>query len=347
MSSGDLIFFFKDRLLYGPGRVVSATPGPAARLNYPGSFASRAPMPLAESAVYGPALDPEGWYRVRVVVFFCGAPILFRSGIDMDEVLASYMDKPWGLHYWSNASFVQLAAPEAKLLQEAFLRRFAGRGLELDNTPECDAVTARAAQCSPLSFRAIVNSDRDAYVHPDGRFRSEDALHAAVVEELHLNSVGQSLYNVARLDIFHELPASPPKKPVWVDKLDVVASNSWPASDIVTSFDVYELKKDSVSAGPINTFERRLSQPLRYLDFMGRHYVAGNLHAVGVHLMAFEFSKRFIEEFLASAILPIPYSLSPRDDAPIRRWQRVRLWRYRWTNRLEIQAVQNRWSDEL
>lgn len=347
VAPGDLVFFFQDRLIFGVGEVVGlpAHPRQAALTNFADSEISRRAMPLPAQALYGPTDDAE-WFRVRAVILFVKSPALFRVGIDMDEALSAYMAEPWPLHYWAGRSFVQLTEAEARLLRAAFLRRFAGQGAELATPPDKVALLGRATALAlrPISSAVYINASRNLYVDAASKFRNEKTLHAALMEQLQANGGAFPLSSPGRSDTYHELPASPAKNPGWVDRMDLVACSVWPGTDIVTGYELIEAKKDQLSVGPVNTFDRFFSQPMRYVDFLARHYAGGNMHSVDVHIVAGSYSPKFLSAFHASPTLPRHYSLSPRDRDPIRAWERVRLWSYEWTGRLNLTLVGERYS---
>lgn len=353
IAPGDLIFFFQGGAtggrVFGVGKALGLDEHPrqAALCNYAESERSVRERPLSQDAILGQAEDTE-WHRVRVVVLFEPGPAVFNQGIHMDEALSSYFGEPWPMHYWAGKSFVQLLEQEAKILRDTFLRRFAGRGAELPVQPSKAALLQLALTrgAVPFSTRRMINWDPTSYVK-GLHLQSEYLLHAALAEELQLNSPGSPVAHASWADTYHELPVSPPKNPDWVNRLDLLSTVVWPDTEAVTEYHIFELKNGRVGVGSVNTFERIISQPMKYLDFVGRHYAGNNLHAIGIHYIATSFAPRLSGDLADTTTLPRSYTLSEWDPLPIRRWQRIRFWRYSWNGRLVLELEAERWSDSL
>lgn len=342
---GDRVFFFADRLIYGIGRVVDALgqSGRGSFLNYEHADRPTPPEPPQGSSVIGPADSPE-WKRIRVVVPFVGDPQLFSVGIDMDEVLGSPgADAAWGLRFWQGLSFQQLGEAETRLLINVFERRFAnaigGPGAHRVDSPDVDelAIRFRPDVNRPFSMRRLVAGDPPAYLSR-GAFRHEETLHGLLIEEMGLTA--GPLGAATRLDVFHELSASPPKPAQWADRMDVVGSRHYPgrsafdALSFSVAWDIVEAKKDVLS-GSATTHDASMTQLMKYVDFVAANYAGGNYSAVSAAFVARDFGPNIIarrEELDQSAegLLSRSYVLNPREIPPTRTWASVRLLTYAW-----------------
>jgi hypothetical protein len=344
IRAGDLIFFFANRLIYGIGRALdpyantALASGRGAFQNYPDSTRPSPATPTPNLAVLGPGEDAE-WMRVRVVVPFTAAPLFFSEGIDMDEVLSSAgAEVAWGLRFWEGFSFRALGEAETDLLVQVFLRRFA-------NVPTAPAGVAgqTVAQIAgrfdptlhlPLSIGDMVFADSALYLNGDV-FRNEEALHGLLVEALDpLPGRAGSLASGDRLDVFHEVPASPPKPPQWADAIDVMGTSRYPGMPSrAVHYVLIEAKKDSVT-GSANYHDQRMSQLMKYVDFLARNYCGGNYAAITAYLVAHEYSTgimtRHSQVRAKTNLLKRSYVLNPRETPPSREWDGLALLAYDW-----------------
>jgi hypothetical protein len=348
VKPGDLVFFFASRLIYGIGRVTDPLGSDrGALLNYPGASEPSPVEPRPDTALVGPAESPE-WRRLRVVIPFEPDPQYFDVGIDMDEVLASPgADAAWGLRFWEGYSFQQLGEAEVRLLLSVFERRFGNA----PGGPSAHVVTQGPmtwrSRLDPTIHKPFLVSEMVA-AHPetylrDGEFRNEEVVHALITEALD-PPTGRPrgvLADECRLDVYHELAASPPKPPVWADRMDVVGTRHYPgpgsSSSTAAHYDVVEAKKDRLGGGA-RGHDRTVSQLMKYVDFVSRNYCGGNYSAVSAYFIAAGYDDEFVRRHedaqrVADPVLARSYVLNPRESPPTRRWSRVQLLTYEWSQR--------------
>jgi len=277
------VFFFKDRLIYGIGEVVGDA---GALLNYPHSAEPHPPEPRKEDVL----LSTSGWKRVRVVIPFFPSPAFFKDGIDMDEILSSRgAGESWSLRFWEGVSFKQLGLKETRSLVEAFLRRFYRRPNDMIGSSRGREELGRYIKGKghgALSARGLVARDPGAYLTADGVFKSEKMLHAVLVEKL--RGAGKES------DIFHEVPASPPKPPRWAESIDILATKRYPGAsmDFSAHYDLFEVKKESETASSLGTLNKVVSQIMRYVDFVAENYADGNYGAIDARYVARRYTER-------------------------------------------------------
>jgi hypothetical protein len=342
---GDRVFFFKNRRIYGVGRVVCRTGSHSgAYLNYPSAHLPAPTEPDPTAALIGPSIDPE-WKRVRVTVHFVPEPQFFSQGIDMDEVLASPgADAAWGLRFFAGRSFAQLGEAETRLLVNAFERRFANEpgGPDAYRVPgrSQPEITDRldSSDAQPFSMSSLVLAN-ESWLVSAGVVRREAALHGLLVESAF--DERSLLYRPDRLDTFHELPASPPKPPAYADWIDVVATSSYPGRSTESSpgavhFDVIEAKSDRLAGRTEDAFDAAVSQLMKYVDFISVHYAGGNYSAVDAFFVAAGFSDAVLRRYEATLLDAVgvsarSYVLSPHESPATRVWSRLRLVSYRWS----------------
>lgn len=351
INPGDLIFFFRDRMIYGIAEAISLedTPGGnCALLNYPDSHL---PSPADPNGRFDGLItkdDEAYWKYIRVVVPFVPSPLMFKEGIDMDEVLgAPGCEFFWGLRFWQGFSFKQLTSHEASFLKEAFMRRFANA----DNVTIAEYSTEgekalrtrlRCKDYGHLSLRDLVLRQPDAYFNDYGgrseRFRYESMLKGLLIEHIRrgYDSLGP-LSKQGVVDVYHELAASPPKPPVWADKIDIMVAARYSADvDIHVTYDIIELKIDEMSVGPIQTFDKQISQLMKYVDFISSNWCGGNYGAVRAFYIARGYSRQAIKEIEMAKergyTITRNYVLNPRERQPTRKWDGLNFLKYEWNH---------------
>ncbi|MDQ3690057.1 MAG: hypothetical protein M3406_08500 [Chloroflexota bacterium] len=315
----------------------------AAFLNFPRSDEPNPPEPADDSAAIGPDADDE-WRRIRLVVPFVPDPCYFAEGIDMDEVLAAPgAEAAWGLRFFHQVSFKQLGEAETRLLTQVFERRFGNDGRpqeELVVEPATHQPALDVSLHKPFSVSEMIRARPEAYL-TGARVRYEELLHGLLIEELgRPPGTDRLLSDAARLDVFHELAASPPKPPQWADAIDVMGTSSFPgggsSGSLPTSihYQLLEAKRDDL-AGDESVYDRRISQLMKYVDFIAHNYAGGNYAAVDAAYVAADFSPSILSRHREAldydaGVSSRSYVLNPREDSPTRRWSAIKLLRYRW-----------------
>lgn len=329
IDPGDLIFLFSDRRIYGVGRVRSLEghPTTGAWWNWPDAAdpASEAPEE---------ALTLPGGRTPRVVVPFEPAPVIFRRGIDMDEVLTHPHARPdWRLFFWGGLSFSSLEEQETATLYGALVRRFGE-----DAAEPVDTSIRHFEPQHPFRFSDLLAFDEDQYVDEDGDFRKEATLHGLFIQALkdEPGILGlESDAQVKNKSIFHEVPASPPKASSrWVNRFDVLRIRTW--GDRTMNFphhwDIFECKKDALRK---EEPERALAQLMAYVDFMAREKTAGDYGAVSGHWVAPDYADALINRLAGEGFDPRrlarSYVLDPHEEESLKAWEEgLFLWRYDW-----------------
>ena len=355
LSPGDKVFFFRNRIIYGVGEICAPSNlggKKAALLNYEESYKPSPPEPIAEEAIYKGYKESVDWKRLRVVFCFVPSPMFFNKGIDMDEVLSSPQAHFfWGLRFWKGYSFRLLGEEEVRGLVEIFLRRF-----NVDK--ELEPMISKSELLKHveghfhgyLSANKILDEDSNKLIGK-GYVVNENWLHASIIESLKENdkSWNSQLFDPNRKNVFRQVPASPPKPPIWADSIDILSTTSshWPKyKEITTHYSIFELKKDDVEV-PNNEkaedfFNSRMIQPMKYVDFIAKNYTSGNYGAITAYYIAHRFSNRIKRLFKVSAALEgtednlnlIPlkrmYVLDSHDERPTKIWNDIHLMEYYW-----------------
>jgi hypothetical protein len=322
MRPGDLVFFFIDRKIYGVGRLIA--PGPdfpstVALCNYPDSF-----LPTSTP---GPQLlwDQGDGEDRPWVCFFEPSPAFSKDGLDMDDVLdADVKSVAQGLRVFERRSFVQMDDDEADLLSDLFVRSLTATPPPL-LFPDNHQQLHQAVQGQNLAAHQVsVDQLLGFYVQADGKVRSEAALEVWLVDRLN-NSAATVSQIFGSVDyVTHQLPASPTKPVIYLDRIDVLGWQTQPSpgsrGKTVTRYKVIEVKKDAaVGGGAIQT----VNQLLKYVDWLAVR--KGGYGLIDAYLIASDFDDSVINYVQEFAIRDY---VSQRRPFVAKRWHQVTLVSY-------------------
>jgi len=344
ISPGDLIFFFKERKIYGVAEAVGIDNDAGsfcAYLNYPESYKPDPPQP-------SDGIITEGeWSSVRVALPFVPSPVIYSEGIDMDEALTGIESSFfWGLRYWEGFSFQELSWEEAMFLKKRMLIRF-GHNHEMSPNREQDTLIEYVEKQKPfgqLSLWDLLKSDEPEYINESGELKSEALLHGLLIEHLKKSHL-KPLSEAKSFDIYHELACSPPKPTTYVDKLDIMVARHFDESlRQPYRYDVLEVKKAAIPETKSRsidgkqksiklTFEEQTSQLMKYVDFISSNWCAGNYGAVKSYLIGKlyedDFKTKFKEARDQAKTFTRTYVLNPREGKEAhKRWDSLELLQY-------------------
>ena len=169
------------------------------------------------------------------------------------------------------------------MLSSIFERRFAGlaRASRVPRRQRRGQYRGDPTRNGPLSIGDRVVANPDAYLNDQNEFKLEFTLHGLLIEAADPLAKKGDLSNPDRLDVFHELAASPPKPSVTGDTIDVMATRQFPVSSFsvgpATPFisKCSQVKKDSFGAETAS-YDKRIVQLMKYVDFVALNYAGGN-----------------------------------------------------------------------
>ena len=199
----------------------------------------------------------------------------------------------------------------------------------------------------PASLLSEIRRNPAEFIRSDGSVEREAGLHALLIE--HIRTLGSQWSPIASPpdlgDIFHELPASPPKPPQWSDKIDIFTTREGTvAPGVPLHFDLIEAKRDGINPKGRSESEQAirnlLPQAMRYVDFTAANYAGGNYGAVSASYLAQHFGDEMKKAFRRaksgksrlSDTISRSYVLNPRESNPTRVWRDLNLIEYRWDN---------------
>lgn len=128
--------------------------------------------------------------------------------------------------------------------------------------------------------------------------RYEFTLHGVLVEAADPQSGVGDLSHPDRLDVFHELAASPLKPSVTNDTIDVMATRQFPRSESrsgrAVHFEIIEAKNDSFGTRA-TMYDKRIVQLMKYVDFISGNHAGGNYAAVSAFPVAHHFGQPLVD----------------------------------------------------
>jgi hypothetical protein len=229
------------------------------------------------------------------------SPLFFRQGVDMDVALASRPQSMRRLPSNQDRTFIKLDDEEDVALSRLILlanRRYfsdpTDPELAMVATGSCASTHAHIGQ---KLLEADYSLDLAALLprHREGkRLSPEMALETALIDRLmDAGSTEATLFG--RLDmVAHQIPASPPKKFVWMDKMDIFGYAYAPADHLsglappIARYVVIEVKP-----GPADT--AAVSQVMSYVDWITEHWAGHDPTLVSAYLVAASYPEAVLE----------------------------------------------------
>lgn len=334
MRPGDNVYFFIKRKIYGIGELVNI--GSDCKFkNFP--QANRA-QHFNYEQIQDFLLWDEGPEAVsqRWICTFKPSPLFFKSGIDMDDVLASNPSKFKMLRAFWKLSFIKIDDEENQALKDVILQRnedYLSGSSDIvfpSNYTEKHIQMATKLSEGNYSFSPeyILSSCSDG-----SKLRHEMALEAGILYQL---TVGDkhTVKTFGTWDyLSHQVVASPFKPIDYMDKMDVFGYSYIKGFDpTISKFLVAELKKDSANAQDVE-------QILKYVDWVNHEYAFGNYSMILGFLVAYDFSQEIVDY---SRKVGRRYYTLGRRPAVSGQWTALSLIRYRYClseDRLKFETV--------
>jgi len=336
MRPGDLVFFFRRRLIYGVGRLLGFQVGNqevVAFENFPGSTLYETEPPDAADEYLW---QEDGEELLRWVVLFEHCPHFFKRGLDMDEVLQSDVKHvARTLPAFGVVAFDKMEDEEAQLILDLLLRQnepyFNGAG-ETEAwaySDESDAqhrsVKDRGEELQEHLVKLHELIDRYSDTRT-GVVRHEALIQAWVARGLAHRDVGVTSVLGDWDYLANQVPASPHKPVQYMDKMDLfglVYRTFEPSISATTvRYKIVEIKKDRV------TSSEAVEQLMKYVAWVAHTRAGGDYGPVEAYFVARGFSEdvlTYVREEVAR-----DYIIPRRPYGP-RTWDRLTLIEYRYT----------------
>ncbi len=337
MQSGDYVFFFLKRKIYGVGKLISIGENSDCK------FWSYRSANLPQTACVENPLFDETEPQNRCVCLF--EPIeYYPCAIDMDEALTAFPASFKTLRVIEQRSFVKLDDEEAQALfailskrnQSTHEDRHDWEPPEFDNKKHKLALQRIKQNPAMYQFTAeSIFSQFDVY-NKDG-ISPEMAVEAALVAEL--NSGNSPLFDLTYVS--HQVSASPAKPVKYMEWMDVFGYHAAPSlleqriplHFAIDKYYVFELKKDSLKLHynrkeePQTVKDRKAvaNQLMKYVDWVTKTFASGNYPMVKGVIIANDFDQEFIEYCRKNCVRN--FNNGYRDSTPDK-WHEIELIKY-------------------
>lgn len=321
MKAGDNIYFFNKRKIYGIGVLVKRGYD-CKYVNFPeASKPSKYSYKEIRKELLIDFGEDSGNYRW--ICCFEPAPLFFKQGIDMDDVLASNPSKFKMVRALWKLSFIKLDDEENKALKDLIL--FRNRELlekEVKQKDSCFSYKGRdnLAEVSKdyyLTPKDIISSCANGV-----RLTHEMAIEAGLVYELTENKktvFGKWDY------ISHQVIASPFKPIDYMDKIDVFGYRYLDGYETVSDFLIAELKKDEANLETLN-------QIMKYVDWVCAEYALNDYSRIEAYIVAAEFSDEIIAKSKEICVRNFTVGVRPSIAS---RWSNINFIKYRYNDKTQ------------
>lgn len=316
MKSGDNIYFFIKRKIYGIGKLVDLNNN-CKYLNYVGAD-EPLDYTLDEYNNRHPLL-PYGTAKNRCLCIFIPTPYFFENGIDMDDALNSNPDKFKMLRAMWKVSFIKVDDEENKALSDIILKRnedslFNGRNIFIFNNNIHTEIANKVTSKHKLNANNILASCAN-----NKKIKHEMAIEAVLCEKL----ISNNTTTFGKWDyISHQVVASPFKAIDYMDKMDVFGYRYINNYKTISKYLVIEIKKDKAELGVIN-------QIMKYVDWIQQEYAYGDYSMIEAYVVASDFSEEVIEKRNNECVRNFTKGYRPAISCT---WNFVKLIKYEYIN---------------
>lgn len=326
MQAGDDIYFFSKRNIYGIGRIVNVGDD-CKYLNYPGSIY---PDTQDYNSFRETILVDYGVRSAsnRVVCFFQPEPFIFRDGVDMDDLLKSSPGRFKVVPFWSGATFVRVGDEENQAFKDIILKQ----NVDWLENPRNDQIflsnhhnvheqiAERVFDHPEYAFDFSPLLDRMA--NGKGKLGLESLIEATLVHQIANQEVG-TVEQLGNWDyVSRQVPASPPKSPEYIDRMDIFGLSYIPNHrPTVSNYFVAELKADWVTL-------EDLLQLMKYVDWIRDEYASGDYGMIKAFLIGFRFRPGLLEQW--SDFAERQFTSGSHGKVSNRRWDDVSLLEYKY-----------------
>lgn len=276
MKSGDNIYFFHDRKLYGIGELTNIN-FDCKFSNYPNSLDPHIPD---YANIKNNLLLDTGKSSVnnRCICTFKPSPNFFRNGIDIDDVLSSNPNGFKILRSFWKLSFIKIDDNENKALKDIILKR---NEEFLESTDKNTIIKFKSTLHDKIRTKItpsyMLNSKDMIYsCHSDNKISHEMAIEAHILYALSNNK--NTLFGNWDY-VSHQVIASPFKPIDYMDKMDLFGYRYIKGYDTISKYLVMEIKRDKATKDTID-------QVLKYVDWVNHEYAYGDYSMIQAFVVA-------------------------------------------------------------
>lgn len=322
MKTGDDIFFFTERKIYGIGRLVKIADTDCRFRISPTDLEKK---PLTEER------NPD---IHKFTCTFEPAPYFFKNGVDMDEVLTFSPEKIKSLRFFSNMTFIKLDDVESEAIKNVIARK---NEKYLDESAQNEHF--KFSEDIHIEMANKIRKDSEAYklsvfdylrLKNNKNVSSEYYIEGAIMDLLRDERGSKTL---GKWDfIGRQYPASPPKPSEYEETMDLFGYRYVPGfPNAISKYLVIELK-----SGIIN--KEHVQQTMKYVDWVSREYAKGDYSMIEAYTIGYDK-----EDGIEEAIMDITERNYIIEGHPVenRKWQGQRIISY-CTLLKELAEKQNR-----
>ena len=320
MNEGDNIYFFIHRKIYGIGKLIDLD-GDCKFLNFPGACS---PHKVSYADVKSALLwdEREISANQRCICVFAPDPLLFKAGIDMDDVLSSNPPAFRMLRAFWKVSFIKFDDEENLAFRDVILKR------------NQDAATVRGSNevaFEPLHADILSRLSKADYSLKSGiasvlahcaegdYLRHEMAVEAGLLHQLSTKHPGTRAVFADWDYLSHQVIASPFKPIDYMDKMDLFGYSYLPGFKPTKSrFLVGEVKKDTATI-------ENVDQLLKYVDWVRDEYCFGDYSMISAFLVAYGFDEDVVGHAREVALRRYVVGVRPAKSLE---WDNLRLVKY-------------------
>lgn len=283
MKSGDSIYFFIKRKIYGIGMITDVKCD-CKYLNY---IDADIPKTISETEYKNCSpLLPYGTSNNRCFCTFSPEPRFFELGIDMDDALNSNPDKFKMLRAMWKVSFIKIGDEENQALQNIILKR--NEDYLINNTMY-------------YTFDKKVHLHIEKNITNNHRLSAYNILSSAANGRLikHEMAIEAALCNILGKEndtpfgkwdyVSHQVIASPFKAIDYMDKMDIFGYRYIMGYKVISKYLVIEIKKGKTETDVIN-------QIMKYVDWINQEYAHGDYSMIEAYVVAADFPEDVIQK---------------------------------------------------
>jgi hypothetical protein len=326
MRSGDMIFFFVDRNIYGIGELVAVRSDEVAFCNWRAADDFKRPVPDLSQFLWTD-LSPNVVHRLGSVRWLCTfrpQPAFFARGLDMDYALATDRGNVLNhLRVLSGRTFFRLEDSECELLARMLHRLNENVTPPIGLGADWDSSRLEALK-RVLTDDHLFDPRRTVHTATDGNALKEAAAQVWVAHGLarrKLDSVFDPWSYVANLE-----PASPLKPREYMDEIDLFGYSTFETAGphavrYVQRYHLVELK-----GKPGETLIDAVRQAMKYVDWIAHERAAGDYSEIHASVLTSRHGESLDPHALDEIRkIRLRNYVEPARPYAARDWQKLRL----------------------
>ena len=317
MRSGDNIYFFFNRCIYGIGEIVE--------------IENTCVFKNVGNALY----DFNDNDKCPFFCLFKSCPHFFKRGVDMDEVLMSNPNAFTMLRFFHQRSFIKLDDVENKALKSFIIQKNEEHVGEFDRHSHYDASNQNS---NYNKIKANFETDRRTYsinaaeIFQEGVKKKKNpnmVSSETYVEGLILDYAKRKNRLLGYWDfITRQYPASPAKPSEYVDYMDIFGYRyveGYADEGIISKYVVMELKTKDVN-------EDTILQIMKYVDWICKNFAHGDYSMIEAYIIGYNMVDNLLEKnkqlYTRNYIVSSKHNADRGIDVETGIWQNVKFVNY-------------------